>query len=461
MSKFNVRKDNKTQNLAGGKAFSMDAKIELVHAVLTTFLDDKFYESGEDRIDRLKTLIAKNDPTFVAKLAYVARTEFNLRSVSHLLLGELAKTHNGDDLVKRAIVACAVRPDDLTELAAYVGLPMPKQVKRGIRNALFKFNRYQLAKYKGENKGMSLVDLFNLVHPVARYANLEQKEAWGDLMTGKLVSTDTWESELSKNPSAEVWERLILEDKLGYMAMIRNLNNFVKYKISKEAETKVLDKLTDTEEVKKSKQLPFRFYTAYTNAKGNRKFTDAISDAMDIAVSNTPNLEGKTLIAIDSSGSMSSCMDKAAIFGATLMRANVNADVILYDTSVKEYSKSSRIPVVELADSIIKSAMGGGTQTSLVFDYARHKAIKYDRIIIISDNESWNEYHVQSHYNEYKIELKTDPYVYAIDIQGYGTTDIQSPKVKHLCGWSERVLDFIGEVEKGNSLIKHIEDCEF
>jgi len=213
MSHFNTKKPTtKTVNLAGGAAFSMNPEMELVHAVLTTFLEDKYYEKGEDRVARIKSLIAKNDPVFVAQLAVVARNEFNLRSVSHLLIGELARIHRGDSLVMKAMIACAVRPDDLTEIVAYVGKPFPKQVKRGIRNALLKFDRYSLAKYKGEGNKVSLVDLFNIAHPRVEYANEEQKQAWKDLIEGNLKSFDTWEVILSSNQfqtKKEAWEYII------------------------------------------------------------------------------------------------------------------------------------------------------------------------------------------------------------------------------------------------------------
>ena len=193
---------------------------------------------------------------------------------------------------------------------------------------------------------------------------------------------------------------------------------------------------------------------------GNRKFTDAISVAMDFAVSNTPILSGKTLVAIDCSGSMSKVIDKAAIFGATLVKANENANIILYDTNVKELTISTRSPVIDISQHIKREAMGGGTETSLVFRYAQQKAKNYDRIIIISDNESWNEYSVQAIYNEYKKVTDTDPFVYAIDMEGYGTKDITGGRVFHLCGWSNRLLDFIIAVEKGDTFISYIKNYE-
>lgn len=462
MSKFAQKVSNKTTNLAGGKAFSMNPEMELIHAVLTTFLENKFYEGGDARLERIKQLVALNKPEFVSKLAIVARLEFNLRSVTHVLIGELAKIHKGDSLVKDTIVACAIRPDDLIEIVAYVDKPLPKQVKRGVRNAILKYDRYKLAKYKGEGKDVNLVDLFNLTHPKVQHANKEQKKAWKDLMKGNLASFDTWETEISNTKDKKkAWEALVLEDKLGYMALLRNLNNLIKNDVSEKVIDKAVKKLTDEKEVKYSKQLPFRFSTAYENVQGNRKLTDAISTAMDIAVSNTPGLSGKTLIAVDCSGSMSGDpMEKASIFGATLTKANSNADLILYDTAVKELAVSGRTPVIDIAQTIKREATGGGTETSLVFRYAHQKAKNYDRIIIISDNESWNEHSVQAIYNEYKTVTGTNPFVYAIDIQGYGTKDITGGKVYHLCGWSNRLLDFVGAIEKGDSLVEYIKNYE-
>lgn len=469
--KFNTKKPStKTRNLAGGQAFRMSNAMELVHAVLATFLEDKFYESGDARISRIAQLVEKNEPMFVSNLATVARQEFHLRSVVTVLIAELAKTHRGDSLVCETIVRTVQRVDDLIELVAYFKRDkkaLPKQVKRGIRNALYKFNRYQLAKYRAEGRDVTLVDVFNLVHPKPQHASTEQKRAWKDLMEGRLVSFDTWETEISnaKDDKARTraWEKLIAFEQLGYMALIRNLNNLVKYQVSTETLKLAAQRIANPEQVKRSKQLPFRFYTAYQNVKGSRLLSDAISEAMDHAVANTPVLEGKTLVAVDCSGSMDGDpIQKAAIFGATLVRANKDADLILYDDKIKEISLSSRMPVVNLAEDIMQQATGGGTDTSLVFSYIVNKRKYYDRVIIISDNESWkgcgNRLHVQEAYKEYKKMSGQDPFVYAIDIAGYGTSDVAGGRVIHLVGWSNRLLDFIGQAERGETLVDYISE---
>jgi 60 kDa SS-A/Ro ribonucleoprotein len=467
MPKFNTKnKTTRVANRAGGKAFVMAEPIELTHAVLTSFLKDEFYESGNDRQDRITSLarsIAQKEPEFVAKLAKFARSEFHMRSTPVVLLAALAESHKGDDLVKRAIVACAERPDDLTELASLAGMPMPKQVKRGIRNAILKFSPYQLAKYKGEGKGVSLVDLFNLTHPKPKHATEEQRAAWEQLMRGELKSSDTWESDVSAGKTEadrrDAFSRLILENKMGYMALLRNLNNLIKYGVSDEVIARATAKLTDPEEVKRSKQLPFRFATAFQHVVGNRRLSDAISEAMDLAVDNVPAFDGRMLIAVDTSGSMSGDpIQKASVFAAALARAN-DADVVLYDTKVQALTVSGRSPVIDIARFIEKNAMGGGTDTGIVFDSAN---AKYDRVVILSDNESWaGGGNVQRSYETYKQRTGADPFVYAIDIQGYGTTDLmKSKRVFHLTGWSEKMLDFMTWAERGDSILDAIRSVD-
>ena len=487
MSKFNTKSNSSissVDNLAGGKAFSLSAEEELLNAVLTSFLEDKFYEKGDDRLSRIKTLVGKCSPEFVAKLAYFARTQFHMRSTPIVLLGELAwqhgsynggrKSHEGyeTNIIVRAISETITRADELTELTAYMLSThgkLTKKVKRGLRHAVLKFDRYQLAKYKSSKKDVSLVDNFNLVHPKVKHANEEQKKAWKDLMDGNLSSFDTWETELSSNASTETWEKLIRENKLGYMAMIRNLNNFIKYEISEEAKGMVIKKLTDEKEVKNSKQLPFRFLTAFEQVNDSQ-YRDAIVDAMDIAVNNVPVFDGNTLIVIDTSGSMTWSRDKhsairiASIFGASLLKSNPRADVLLVDTKVVEYKGTTRNPIITIADDIVSKATGGGTEISLAFNWARNINKKYDRVVILSDNESWAERSygssVQDAYEAYKRAVDANPWVYAIDITGYGTRDLKGHRLIGLTGWSDKLFDFMKYAEQGQTLTNVVKNLE-
>lgn len=455
--KFNKNKTTrKTTNLAGASAYKAESpETELVFATLTTFLEDKYYESGDDRMKRIVDLAKQVPVTFLAKLAVLVRTVYNMRSVTIVLLGELAKSSKGTDLVKKAIIASATRVDDLIELVAYFvssNEPIPKQVKRGVRNALFKFDRYQLAKYQAKSKNVSLVDVFNLVHPKVEHATKEQAKAWKDLLEGNLKVENTVESVLSNSENTkEDFESLIVSGKIGYMALLRNLNNISKYDLSPLAYTKAAERLSNPEQVAKSKQLPFRFITAYDAFSGSQILKNAIVDALEHSVKNVPRFDGKTLVALDVSGSMSGLPSRiGSIFAAALFKSN-NADVIGYDTDIRDTEINSRDSIMTIANQI--SFSGGGTDTGIVFDYAEGKG--YERIFIISDNESWKS-SAQLGY----VRMSVKPKVYAIDVQGYGTFDIVGRKVYHFPSWSEKVFDLIAIAEDGGDIVDQVNSIE-
>nr|XP_054750200.1 telomerase protein component 1-like [Lytechinus pictus] len=80
----------------------------------------------------------------------------------------------------------------------------------------------------------------------------------------KLPTPETWETQVSlKGNKAPVWEQLIDNKKLPFMAMLRNLRNMIAAGISEKHHKWVLYKLTDRGSVVYSKQFPFRFFSAY------------------------------------------------------------------------------------------------------------------------------------------------------------------------------------------------------
>lgn len=91
--KFNfLRKSNNVvTNYEGAKAYKMTPAEELYCAVVTTELSSTTYEKGNDRLARIQSLILKNDPDYVAKLAVYARKDMYLRSIPLVLTTELAK----------------------------------------------------------------------------------------------------------------------------------------------------------------------------------------------------------------------------------------------------------------------------------------------------------------------------------------------------------------------------------
>ena len=115
MSTFStfVKEQPVTLNHEGEEAFSLSAEMELYTAVVTSFMNDTFYERTDQRVMRIADLVRKCNPRFVAQLAVYARCEMNLHSVPLLLVVELASCHSGDDLVSRTIEKAVLRADDI------------------------------------------------------------------------------------------------------------------------------------------------------------------------------------------------------------------------------------------------------------------------------------------------------------------------------------------------------------
>ncbi|MGL6129432.1 TROVE domain-containing protein, partial [Chryseobacterium artocarpi] len=205
--KFNfLKKENKEiLNYEGEKAYMMTPEEELYSAVVTTGLSNISYEKGDDRLERIKSLIDENDPEFVAKLAVYARKEMHLRSVPLVLATELAKEISGSDLVSRTVDGVVQRADEITELLAYYQLSnkrtetkklnrLSKQIQKGLAKSFNRFDEYQFAKYNRKAE-VTMKDALFLVHPKAK--NDDQQTIFNKIAHNMLETPYTWEVELS------------------------------------------------------------------------------------------------------------------------------------------------------------------------------------------------------------------------------------------------------------------------
>ena len=278
-----LRCDCLTTNHEGALAWRMTPEWELYTTVVTTMgVEDKFYESGEERVRRIADLVRKVEPEFVAQLAVYTREEMHLRSVPLLLLVELDCCHQGDTLVSKAVGRTIQRADEITELLmCYLwrtGKPdlsgLSNQLRKGLAEAFNKFDEYQFAKYNRKNRKVTLRDALALVHPKAK--DDRQADIFRKIKSDTLETPVTWETELSavgqrhfdseeekEEAKREVWRKLVQSHRLGYMATLRNLRNMLKLGMDEETIQMVCNYISNPEAVRKSKQLPFRFLSAF------------------------------------------------------------------------------------------------------------------------------------------------------------------------------------------------------
>lgn len=476
MAKFRTKSlgATKTTNKEGAEAYSQTPELELVSLLLTSFVSDKFYETAGEQLKRLGALVsAISDKKFVGQAAVYARNEFGMRSITHALIGELTKQVKGQEWMKHAIAQTVRRPDDILEMFGYYGStygkPFPNALKKGARLALSKFDGYQLAKYRGAKSNVKMVDLFNMVHPKPIKG---QSQTFKALIEGELKNTDTWESKLTQagkdaqeiedpeekeqklaENKAEAWGELIKTKKLGYFALLRNLRNIL------EQAPDVLDDalalLVDKKAIKSSLVLPFRFATAAleiekVSGAGVRKTIKAINEALEISVDNVPEFSGKTLIALDESGSMQGKpMDIGSLFAAVLYKAS-DADLLTFQSSARFQNFNPGDTVLSITERLKSNYSGGGTDFNTIFETAKEK---YDRVIILSDMQAWmsggwDSSNPKDSFQMYKKLTGANPHIYSFDLNGYGSLQFPEPQVYCIAGWSEKILDVMKLLEK-------------
>jgi len=454
MAKFNVKESpTKVTNLAGGEAFSQTPELEFVSILLTSFAQNQFYQKEETGFDRLESLLPKINPEFAAKAIVYGRTKFGMRSISHVAAVKLGGFLKGNPCAKGFYNSVVYRPDDITEILSYAKGKMTHAMKAGLAKAFDKFDGYQLAKYRGEGKGFSLVDAANILHPTPVDKNAK---ALASLIAGTLKSEDTWEAKLSEAGKAEdaaeaksdAWKELILTRKIGYFALLRNLRNIIEQ--APEVLDQALEMLVDEKLIRKSLVLPFRFTTAFEeinkldSSQEVRATVKALNQAVDIACANVPKFDGRTLVVLDVSGSMNGKPAQiGSLFAAVLVKSN-DCDLILFQENAKYVNVNSSDSVITIANSVKFSS--GGTNFHAIFQTA-NKA--YDRIIILSDMQGWMGGNSPvSTFNQYKQKLKADPFVYSFDLQGYGSMQFPQHNVYALAGFSEKVFDIMKLMEQ-------------
>lgn len=476
MSKFNsFAKGSKTKNLAGGEAYKESSKLEFVSILLTSFIQNQYYRSENDTIERIRELIRnQKDKKFVAKASLYARNEFGMRSVSHVVAGEIAKNVKKEIWTKNYFDRIIHRVDDMAEILSYYsninkGLhPIPNALLKGFKKAFNRFDEYQLGKYRGEKKEISLVDIVNLIRPKP---NKKNESALKKLVKGELKSTQTWESQLTqagqkaKNKEEkeelkkDVWINLIKERKIGYFALLKNLRNILEQ--APEIIDKAIELLIDEKLIKKSLVLPFRFFTTIKEIESlpdSRKIIIGLGKAAEISLNNIPEFPGKTLIAVDVSGSMSDKPEEIArMFGSVLYKKN-DADLLTFENYSRFYSLNPLDNLLSLMNQIDFS--GGGTNFHSIFDKLNKM---YNRIIILSDMQAWmdNGYYSSnpmSSLNEYKKRTGANPLIYSFDLQGYGTLQFPERNIYCLAGFSDKIFDIMKLLEQDkNALINKIE----
>jgi len=474
----------------GGIGYLRDAKSELFLLAASSMVrEDSFYEQAQARDGRLVALIHQvtaEDPQWVLNFIPFLRNDMRMRSASIVVAAEYVAA--GGPNGRQAIASALQRPDEPGEMLGYWhsvhGRNEPKAVKRGIGDALERlYNEKNALKYDGSNRAWRFGDVIDRVHPKAKFewqnalfkylldtahgredisfegltTIQKNKELWSVPVEDRkalLTKVDfgeagmSWEDASSwvNGPlTAEFWEALI--PSMGAMALVRNLRNFEEAGISKESRDLVKSRISDPKEIARSRQLPFRFYTAYNQVR-SLEWAAALEQALVNSVGNIPDLPGKSLILVDVSGSMqwgfsdkgqTQLWEQAALFGFALAAKTERCEVVAFSTNSEQIEFRKGDSLLRAIEKVQHSRVfGGGTNT---WQAVQQHLTDHDRVIIVTDEQA------------HRGNRPEMPMLYTFNVGGYKTAHAPSGDGKSYTfgGLSDAAFLMLPMIERGRN----------
>lgn len=489
----------------GAPAYSRDAKSDLYLLAVTNMVgEDTFYESAAMRDGRFVFLVRQvtvEDPQWMQGFIGWLRLGANMRTAS--LVAALEYVRAGGPNGRQVVDSALQRPDEPAEAVAYwlsqYGRSLPKPVRRGVGDAVRRmYNERAFLKYDSQRHGLRMADVIELVHPrsnktwpqgalfehilndrhhsgtekadrhVADHLDLlaldrllmsvpadQRRQVLREVPTALKAAGWTWERLAGWLPGgmdAEAWEAIIPE--MGVMALLRNLRNFDGAGISDVARKLVVDAITDPVQVQRSRIFPFRVWAAYREAPSDF-WSYPLGHTLDHATRNLVALDGGTLVAIDSSGSMQAAvsgrstmsrMQVAALTGAVIAhQAPSTTDVVIYGDTNRAVPATPGWSTLKYTQQLVSlcRAVGLGTMG--------HTAVrdhfvpgKHRRVIIVTDDQQadagW-------------VNLDHVPRIYTFNLAGYAPSALLSGGGGRysLGGFNDASFAMIAALERGTA----------
>lgn len=515
---------NKTYTmLGGGTGYEMSPELALYAQACTSLMVPTYYiPSTNDQLNRIKANLSKVDPYFAAQLAVYVREQMNLRTLPLVLTVELAKIHRGDNLIRRLSRRVIKRADELvnivelytkanslkpregTEYSPKKIYKLSNQLKRGIADAFHNFDEYQFSKYNRPGE-IKLRDVMFLTHPKPR--NAAERELFNRIANDNLETAYTWETQMSQagqtgRDKKEVWVEMINSGRMNYMSMLRNLRNFLKEDLPEDVLMKVADYISNPRNVRNSKQLPFRFLSAYRMLGGQPNtryghptiwgaepeekvdvsrhpmvgaFLEALELAVIVSADNMPIFRDETaLLASDVSGSMQQPVSEKSViqnFDIGILLAMIaqvrcnSATVGMFGNIWKPIDSLPRERILAATNEMHRreGEVGYSTHGYKVLEWALgmfKRGMKYDRVMIFTDCQLYGG-PMQRLWEKYK-SLVPESKLYLFNLSPYGEVPIkvENNGAHLISGWSDKVFNVVEAIENGESALQVIRSIE-
>jgi len=528
------------RNAAGGVAYAFSPKHALAQLATTGCFRGTFYATSEEQLDQITQLAEQlDDDVFLAKLAIYARQRAMMKDMPAALLVMLSVrdaelTHQVFDRVvdngrllrnvfqmvrsgrfgrsglssslKRAFQRWLNAASTQKLLSASIGSdPSLRDVLRMARPKPETNERRALF---GWLTGKPVVQwapatLHDLPEEVRRLIAFREAKKGAEQARILRELSVRWDLLADTAKDAHAWKAIAKQ--MGPQALRMNLNTLLRHGVLRSESGKpdtdmvarIAKRLSDEREIKRSKQFPYQFLSAYKYAHKDvpQAIKSALHRAAEIACGNIPQLPGPVLIGLDVSGSMHSpvtgyrdrgatsmmrCVDVAALFAAAILRRNPDSVVVPFDTVAYEAKIDPNDSILSLSDRLARYG-GGGTDCSVPLQAAngRYAHRPFAGVILLSDNESWitrnrpygygryGQTGVMSQWQKFtnnQLKLRgheiASPKLVCIDLQPNTTT--QAPEradILNVGGFSDSVFQVVASFleDDGNRFVAEID----
>lgn len=481
-------------NEAGAPAYSLTSEQALAQLAVTGCLNGTFYATAQDQLKAVLQLADECEPEFVAKIAVYSRHQGCMKDMPALLCAVLA-VRDGELLQKvfgRVIDNGKMLRNfvQIVRSGAVGRKSLGTMPRRLVRQWIAERSMEQLF-HASLGQKPSLRDVIRMVHPKPNDAQRANFYAYliGKPFDRELLPDEVRQLEMFKNDEASLpninfqflsalplttaqWQ--VIAQRANWTTLRMNLNTFQRHGVFGCDETTMLiaERLADPDRVIKAKAFPYQIMTTLLNINDNAPVVlrDALEQAMEIATANVPAMPGRTVVAIDISGSMhapvtgyrmgststTTCLDAAAVLAAAVLRRNPDATVMPFHTKVSRVKLDPQESIVSTA-SRLRELPSGGTDCSVVLKELNRKRERADTVIFFSDNESWIDASrhrgstgMLKEWRQFKVRNPKAQLV-CIDIQPY--TTVQAPiadDVTHVGGFSDQVFEVLRSITAGD-----------
>lgn len=486
-------------NMEQAPAYAYSPKHKLAQLVMTGCMNQTFYADAQSQLADVLALTNQLDAQFIAQTAIYGRERGLMKDMPALLLAILA-AKGAPELVpafERVITNGKMLRNFVQIMRSGVTgrKSLGTRSKKLVQNWLNAATEPQLLQAM-IGTSPSLADVIKMVHPKP---NEPWREAFFAWLIGKpydvnalpeqtrelLAFRSGASTQLPNVPfqllsneklNSEQWAEMA--GKMGWHALRMNLNTLARnqvFAVTGATET-IAARIADPDQIKKAKVYPYQLLAAYRMSNGHvpAAISEALQDALDIALANIPQLAGQVVVCPDVSGSMRSpvtgyrqgatttvsCIDVAGLISAAILRNHPTAKVLPFEVDVVNVNLNARDAVLTNAEKLAAIG-GGGTNCSAPLARIVKEKIKVDTVILVSDNQSWidrSRHGATETMQQWELLKRSCPQakLICIDLQPYGTTQAhERADILNVGGFGDSVFDVMAQFAAGSFGASH------